>query len=154
MKIYIGYDHRSVKLAYKLMAELTESGHELNEPFENNSEADDYPDIAMAVCERVQKDKKSMGLLLCGTGIGMQIVANKNDGIRAVLAQTEADAYFSRRHENANVLVFAAGYDDGMYKVHAVKNPEKIIETFINTEFEGDRHVRRIKKLKNIEEQN
>ena len=118
MKIYIGYDHRSVKMAYSLMELLTEAGHQLNEPYEDNSEADDYPDIALAVCKKLQKDKKAVGILLCGTGIGMMMTANKFDGVRAVLAQTEADAYFARRHENANVLVLAAGYDDGVHKVH------------------------------------
>ena len=154
MKIYIGYDHRSVKMAYSLMESLVNAGYEVNEPFENNSECDDYPDIALAVATKLQKDKKAVGLLLCGTGIGMNIVANKFDGVRSVLAHSEADAYFARRHENVNVLVLAAGYDDGNYKVTSAKNPEKIVETFLNTSFEGDRHIRRLNKIMAIEGNN
>lgn len=152
MKIYIGYDHRSVKLAYKLMEYLTNEGHELNEPFDNNSADDDYPDIAKAVCTAVKKDKGSVGILLCGTGIGMYIASNRIAKIRAAIAKDQADAYFSRRHENANVLVMGAGYDDGKMAVKTVKNPEKIVDTFLSTEFEGDRHVRRINKLEKMED--
>lgn len=154
MKIYIGYDHRSVKMAYELMTVLTEAGHQVNEPFEDNSPTDDYPEIAAIVCDKVAADKKSMGILLCGTGIGMAIMANKHDGIRAVLAHNAAEAYFARRHENANVLVFAAGYDDGKMKVNPVKNYNEVVNTFLETEFEGDRHIRRLKKIGNFEKIN
>lgn len=151
MKVFIGYDHRGVNMAYKVMEYLLSSGHEVNEPFLNNDEADDYPDISHVVCEKVKKNKGSIGILICGTGIGMNMCANKESKIRAVLAHSEAEAYFSRRHENANVLVLAAGYDDGKMQVKAQNSKaEKIIETFINTQFEGDRHVRRINKMEDI----
>ena len=148
MKIFLGYDHRGVKLAYKLMEDLLAAGHEINEPFDQNAADDDYPDIASAVCEKVAKTKDSRGILICGTGIGMCMAANKLDKIRAVLAHSEADAYFSRRHENANVLVIAAGYDDGQKKVStSTKAALEMTNAFLTTEFEGGRHVRRIKKL-------
>lgn len=148
MKIFLGYDHRGVKLAYRLMEELLSGGHEVNEPFEQNTADDDYPDIAKAVCEKVVRTKGSCGILICGTGIGMCMAANKMDKIRAVLAHTEADAYFSRRHEDANVLVIAAGYDDGQKKVNtSAKAALEMTSAFLNTPFEGGRHVRRIKKM-------
>ena len=78
------------------------------------------------------------------------MAANKEYKIRAVLAQTEGDAYFSRRHEDANVLVFPAGYDDGKLCVKPPKNIEKITHTFLTTEFEAGRHEVRVKKLNNI----
>lgn len=146
MKIYIGYDHRGTKLAFKVMEYLVEMGHEVNEPFESE-EADDYPDIASTVCEKVAKEKGSRGLLICGTGIGIAMSANRNAKIRAVLAQTEADAYFSRRHEDANVLVLAGGYTDNIMTIKTPKNYEKIIDAFLTTNFEGGRHERRVKKL-------
>ena len=150
MKIFIGYDHRSVKLAYKLMEHLVGEGHEVNEPFNANSPDDDYPDISRAVCEKVKNTKGSVGVLLCGTGIGMNVAANKEAGIRSAIAKDYADAYFARRHENANVIVLAAGYNDGNVSVTTSKNPEKIVDTFLSTDFEGDRHIRRIKKLDEI----
>ena len=146
MKIYIGYDHRGTKLAFKVMEYLVEMGHEVNEPFESE-EADDYPDIASTVCEKVAKEKGSRGLLICGTGIGIAMSANRNAKIRAVLAQTEADAYFSRRHEDANVLVLAGGYTDNIMTIKTPKNYEKIIDAFLTTNFEGGRHEIRVKKL-------
>lgn len=151
MKVFIGYDHRGVKMAYKLMEYLLSKGHEVNEPFDNNDAADDYPDICHVVCEKVRKNKGSIGILICGTGIGMNMCANKESKIRAVLAHSQAEAYFSRRHEDANVLVLAAGYDDQKMQIKAsIPSAEAIIETFISTPFEGDRHIRRIKKMEDI----
>lgn len=150
MKIYIGYDHRCLKMAYKLMEELVSAGHEVNEPFEANTPDDDYPDISTAVCKKVKKDKNAIGILLCGTGIGMYMAANRELGIRAAIAKDEADAYFARRHENCNVLVMAAGYDDGVFAVKPTKNVMKIVERFISTPFEGGRHIRRVKKQEEI----
>lgn len=150
MKIYIGYDHRCNKMAINLMEGLISAGHEVNEPFDSNAPDDDYPDISKAVCDKVKNDKKSIGILLCGTGIGMYMAANRQLGIRAAIAKSEADAYFARRHEDCNVLVMAAGYDDGVMKVSPTKEPMKIVERFISTPFEGGRHVRRVKKQEEI----
>ncbi len=150
MKIFIGYDHRCTKMAYSLMEELVSRGHEVNEPFDASAEDDDYPDISHAVCEQVKKTKDSFGVLLCGTGIGMYMAANRELGIRAAIAKDEADAYFARRHENANVLVMSAGYDDGVFKVKQTKNPLALIERFISTPFEAGRHIRRVEKQEKI----
>ena len=147
MRVYLGYDHRGEKLAYKLIEELVNLGLDVNLPYDNNSENDDYPDISVAVCAKVKKDKKSFGVLICGTGIGMCMAANREEGIRAVLAENEEKAYFARRHEDSDVLVLSAGYEDDKYKVKEHKNVFEIIKVFIETEFEEGRHIKRIKKL-------
>ncbi len=150
MKVFIGFDHRGAKKGYQIAEFLVEKGYDVNMPCEFGEEPIDYPDTASGVCSLVKKNKDNRGILLCGTGIGMCMAANKEDKIRAVLAQTEGDAYFARRHEDANVLVFPAGYDDGKQTVKSPKNLEKIIEIFLTTEFEAGRHVPRVKKLNNI----
>ena len=151
MKIFVGYDHRGVKLAYKLIEKLIEDGHDVNEPFDNNSENDDYPVIAKMVCEKVKKTKGSVGILICGTGIGMAVAANRFEGIRAVLAQSEADAYFARRHEDANVLVLSAGYNDGVKEVVSCnRKAARMVDTFLNTGFEAGRHIKRVALLDKI----
>jgi len=149
MKIFIGFDHRGEKLAYKLMEELLEKGYEVNQPIDSE-ESDDYPDISRVVCAAVRKNKESKGILICGTGIGMCMSANKESSIRAVLAHNIADAYFARRHEDSNVLVLAAGYKDEKYEVKSIVKAEEIVEAFLKTEFEGGRHERRVKKLNKI----
>ena len=151
MKIFVGYDHRGVKMAYKLIEKLVDDGHEVNEPFDANSENDDYPVIAKAVCEKVLGTKGSVGLLICGTGIGMAMAANRFNGIRAVLSQSEADAYFARRHEDANVLVLAAGYGDGVKEVTSCnRKAARMVNVFLSTDFEGGRHVKRVSLLDNV----
>jgi len=150
MKIFVGFDHRGAEKAYKLIEFLIDKGYDVNVPFDNNEEKVDYPDVAKAVCLNVRKNKANKGVLFCGTGIGMVMAANKEPKIRAVLAQTEGDAYFARRHEDANVLVFPAGYDDKVLSVKAPKNIEKITETFLKTDFEAGRHSQRVKKLDNM----
>ena len=150
MKIYVGFDHRGRERAYKLIEALVEKGYDVNVPVDSQEEILDYPNISEKVCGCVVKNRANVGVLFCGTGIGMCMAANKEDKIRAVLAQTEGDAYFARRHEYANVLVFPAGYSDGKKEVKQPKHIEKIVETFLTTEFEGGRHVSRVKKLNNI----
>ena len=112
-KIVIAYDHR-VDLSYieKIKQVLKENEIE-SFVVEDNETTNDYPILAQK-CHNLYLEKEADGMiLLCGTGIGMNVVANKFDGIRSVLATSEAEAYFSRRHEDANCLVFGAGYSDG-----------------------------------------
>ena len=153
MKIFVGYDHRGVKMAYKLIEKLIEDGHEVNEPFDANSENDNYPVIAKTVCEKVLETKGSVGILICGTGIGMAMASNRFNGIRAVLAQSEADAYFARRHEDANVLVLAAGYSDGIKEVTSCnRKAGRMLNVFLSTDYEGGRHIKRVSLLDKIAE--
>ena len=150
MKVFIGYDHRGTNFAYKLIEWLEDKGYEINEPFDDGSPEDDYPDISKIVCEMVNKEKGSRGVLICGTGIGMCMAANKEKNIRAVFARNEIDAYFARKHEDANVLVLSAGYKDEDKEVKSPKSYVKILEAFFNTPFDGGRHEKRVKKLNSI----
>ena len=150
MKIFVGYDHRGTEKAYKLIEFLIDKGYDVNVPCDNQEGIVDYPDILKVVCEKVNKNKENRGILFCGTGIGMNMGANKINKIIAVLAQTEADAYFARRHEDSNILVFPAGYKDEKMEVKCPKNLDKITEVFLTTDFEGGRHIKRVKKLNEI----
>jgi len=151
MKIYLGYDRRGEKLAFSLAEELTNAGYDVNIPLIDEEEHSNYPQEAKAVCEKVLKDKNSRGLLICGTGIGIMMAANRFDKIRAVLADSKAQAYFARRHEDANVLVFAGGYKDDNYQIRSVgSSAMEIVKVFLETEKEGGRHDKRVKMLDEI----
>lgn len=151
-KIVIAYDHRADKqLIDKIKLVLSKNNVEYFEVLDDN-QANDYPLLAKVAYEKM-KDTKSDGLvLLCGTGIGMNIVANKFDGIRSVLASSEEQAYFSRRHEDANCIVFAAGYSDKIKKIKCYpRKLQRMLDIFLNTEFEAGRHNRRLDQIKDIE---
>lgn len=151
-KIAIAYDHRvDASVIKKIREKLAADGVEVLE-VEDRAEGNDYPVLARMCYELYLREKADGMILLCGTGIGMNIVANKFDGIRSVLATSEAEAYFSRRHEDANCLVFGAGYADEKYEIKLCKRKMlRIIDTFLTTPFEGDRHIRRLNQIKEIE---
>lgn len=145
--IYIGFDHRGSELAYTLVEKLLNMEESVNMPTELLGEVVDYPTVAKEVCAKVKGDNGSIGILICGTGIGMCMAANRQKGIRAVLANNEEQAYFARRHEDANVLVLSAGYKDENFSIKQPKKVLEIINTFKNTMFEGGRHTPRIEML-------
>lgn len=151
-KFVIAYDHR-VKSNYieKIKEVLKGKGIEYL-VVEDNGATNDYPLLAEK-CHNLYLENNADGMiLLCGTGIGMNVVANKFDGIRSVLAHTPAEAYFSRRHEDANSLVFGAGYSDGKFEVSLDENDmEKMIVAFVDADFEGDRHIRRLAQITDLE---
>ena len=151
-KFVIAYDHRvDGKFISKIQEVLTGKGIE-SRVFEDNGTANDYPVLASKCFDLKEKEKADGMILLCGTGIGMNMVANKFEGIRAVLANSEAEAYFSRRHENANCLVFGAGYADDLHEIKLCKRKmARMIETFVSTPFEGGRHIRRLDEITEIE---
>lgn len=151
-KFVVAYDHRvQSKYIDTIKNVLAENGVSV-EIIEDNGESNDYPILAGKAFETMKKTKADGLLLLCGTGIGMNVVANKFAGIRSVLANSEAEAYFARRHENANSLVFGAGYTDGVFEIKLCRRKmSRIIETFLKTDFEGDRHVRRLNQISDIE---
>jgi len=151
-KFVIAYDHRvDLKYIEKIKEVLNGKGIETL-VFEDNGETNDYPLLAKSAHDMFVENKADGMLLLCGTGIGMNVVANKFDGIRSVLATSEAEAYFSRRHEDANCLVFGAGYADEKYEVKLCKRKMgRMIEAFVDTPFEGDRHIRRLNQITDIE---
>ena len=152
-KFVIVYDHRvDLKYIEKVKAYLGEQNIEYL-AVEDTGEANDYPVLASKAYDLYLTSKADGMILLCGTGVGMSMVANKFAGIRAVLPNEEGSAYFARRDEDANSIVFAAGKDDEKYQVKACKRKIiRILDVFINTEFMGEeRHKRRIGQIAEIE---
>ena len=151
-KFVIAYDHRvDLKYIEKIKEVLTNKQIEVL-VFEDDGETNDYPILAQNAHKMYLENGADGMILLCGTGIGMNIVANKINGIRSVLATSEAEAHFARRHEDANCLVFGAGYADDKYEVKLCKRKMgRMIEAFVDGEFEGDRHIRRLNQIKDIE---
>lgn len=141
MKIAIGSDHRGFAAKTKIIEYLCRKGHKVLDYGADSSESIDYPDIAIRVAEAVAARKSAYGILMCYSGQGMIMAANKVKGVRAALCIDPIYARLARAHNNANVLVIPAGFTK--YGVRM----RNIINTFIRTEFEGGRHLRRIKKI-------
>ncbi len=153
-KVVIAFDHNvNARYIQKIKQFLGESKIEFSLVFDDE-EANDYPILASKAYEIMKKNKCDGLILLCGTGIGMNMVANKFNGVRSVLANSEAEAYFSRRHEDANCLVFGAGYADDAYEVKLCgRKMVRILNVFFTTEFQGEeRHKRRLAEIKEIEQ--
>lgn len=146
MKIAIGSDHRGYKLKEFLKVRLSIS-HEVKDFGTNSEEPCDYPDIAIPLAESVAKGEYDFGVLICYTGIGMSISANKVKGIRAAHVTDERLAILSRKHNNANIICLPGGFMDENEALNAVVS-------FLETEFEGGRHQRRIEKISRYEERN
>ena len=152
-KFVIAYDHRVDKKTLERAKSALELDGVKSIVIEDDGEANDYPVLAQQAYDTFLAEKADGMLLICGTGIGMNIVANKFKGIRSVLSTCEAEAYFSRRHENANCLVIAAGYNDGVHEIKLCRRKmERMIKIFLTTEFEGGRHIRRVSQIKKIDE--
>jgi ribose 5-phosphate isomerase B len=145
MRVAIGSDHAGFHLKRELKKILEELGHECIDFGPQTPESVDYPDFGEKVSEAVSSNKVDRGVLICGTGIGMSIVANKFPGIRASLCNDLYTARFSRLHNDANVLVIGG-------RIVGVDLAKEILKTWFTTEFEGGRHLRRIEKIKSIEE--
>jgi ribose 5-phosphate isomerase B len=144
MKIAIGADHAGFALKEKLRQRLAEQGHEVIDFGTASGESCDYPDYAQPVARNVAQGRADRGLLVCSTGIGMAMAANKVAGVRAAPAQSEDEVRLTREHNDANVLTLGAKYlDEG----HAAA----LIEIFLNTEFAGGRHARRVAKIGQLE---
>ena len=144
MRIAIGSDHRGYDLKQLAIKLVTEAGHSCEDFGCFSKESVDYPDIAEKVAEVIVKGDFDRGILVCGTGIGMCIAANKVKGIRAAQCQDAFTAHRARLHNDAHICCLAA--EEGRARVPA------IVEAFLTTEFEGDRHVPRLNKIKEIEE--
>ena len=145
--IAIGSDHRG----YALKEELKKYFDEKAIPYKDfgtySPERTDYPFIAADVCKAIKNKECENGILICGTGFGMTMVANKFKGIRCAKCNDEEEAKFSRMHNNANVLALGADYMD-------VNKAVRIVRTWLATEFEGGRHEERIKIIEEIENEN
>ena len=144
MRIAIGSDHRGYHLKEKLANILVTKGHEVSDEGTSVTEAVDYPDFAAIVAKKVSDGVVDRGILICGTGIGMAITANKFPGVRAAACTDEVTAEISRRHNDLNVLCLSAD----MLSPRIV---ERMVEIWIDTEFEGGRHLRRVEKIHQIE---
>lgn len=140
MKIAIGSDHAGFESKEVLKKWLTANGHEVEDFGTHNLDSVDYPDFAHPVAEAVEKKIVALGVLLCGSGNGVAITANKHQGIRAALCWTEEIAALARQHNNANVVCIPARFV-------TQQQAEKILETFLQTAFEGGRHSRRVEKI-------
>ncbi len=145
MDIYIGADHRGIEFKAKISEILKKLGHKVHDMGAFDSEVSyDYPKIAVKVATAVTKKRGARGLLVCMSGIGQAVAANKVHGAYAALCHNAEIAKLSRQHNNANILVLGSKF---------VKQKEltKIIKTFLTTEFEGGRHKRRVHQIKKIE---
>jgi len=144
VRIAIGSDHRGFTLKQLIVKLVTKTGNSYEDFGCYSCESVDYPDIAAKVAEAVAKGDFDRGILVCGTGIGMSIAANKVKGIRAALCYNAFSARRSRQHNDANICCLAA--EEGKARVPA------IIETFLTTDFEGGRHQERLNKIREIAE--
>ncbi|MBI4580941.1 MAG: ribose 5-phosphate isomerase B [Planctomycetes bacterium] len=145
MKIAIGSDHRGFQTKEKIKAMLTSKGYEVMDFGPDCAASCDYPDAAYPTCKSVVSGVSELGILLCGSGIGMSISANKVRGIRAALCHDELTAEMSRRHNDANVLCLPAD-------LIGEELTRRIVEVWLKTGFEGGRHERRVKKIALYEE--
>jgi ribose 5-phosphate isomerase B len=144
MKIGIGCDHAGLELKNEIIKLLNALGIECIDYGTNTPESVDYPDFGEKVSEAVSSGKIERGILICGTGIGMSIVANKFPRIRASLCNDLFTAQMSRRHNDANVLVLGG-------RIVGKDLAKEIVKTWVNTPFDGERHASRLKKITLIE---
>ena len=147
-KIFIGNDHAGKDLKDFLINFLKENYKEIEviNVGTDSYESCDYPDYAKEVSLNVLREEDSIGILICGTGIGMSIAANKIKGIRAALCYNSTTAKLARQHNNANILCLGQ-------RIIGFELAKDIVDTFIKTEFEGNRHLNRIIKINQIEEE-
>ena len=138
-KIIVACDHGGLELKNDIVKHLSENGVEAVDIGTYTSDSCNYPDYARALCSRIQSGEFELGILVCGTGIGMSIAANKHKGIRAACCSDTFSAKMTRMHNNANVLCLGG-------RVVGVGLGCDMVDLFINTEFEGGRHIRRISK--------
>jgi ribose 5-phosphate isomerase B len=144
MKIAIGSDHRGYEPKRRLVALLQQLGHEVEDVGPQSKESVDYPDYAFQVAQAVSAGRVQRGILICGTGIGMCIAANKVSGVRAAPCHDRITAEMSRRHNDANVLCLSAD-------LLSEELIERMVRIWLETEFEGGRHARRIEKIARFE---
>jgi ribose 5-phosphate isomerase B len=148
MRIALAADHAGFELKERIRQHLTDRGMGVDDLGTHSNESVDYPDYARAVGEEVTGKRADFGILVCGSGIGMEIAANKMPGIRAANARNEIDAQLSREHNNANVLALGG-------RVLEEKAALKIVDRWLNTAFAGgDRHQRRVEKITALERSN
>ena len=144
MRIAIGSDHRGLQCKLRLVDLLSGWGHQVSDEGTHSSECVDYPDIACAVSGKVSRQEVDRGILICGTGLGMSIAANKFPGVRAAACHDEFTAEMSRRHNDLNVLCLSG-------QLMNERRLDNLVKTWLETEFEGGRHARRLAKISQLE---
>ncbi|MBP7247605.1 MAG: ribose 5-phosphate isomerase B [Negativicutes bacterium] len=144
MKIAIGSDHGGFHLKAEMVKWLREKQIEVIDLGAQNLDSIDYPDVAQAVAEEVLLERADKGILICGTGIGISIAANKIDGIRAALCHDVYSAQKSREHNDANILAMGE-------RVIGFGHALLIVEEWLKAKFEGGRHSRRVEKIAGLE---
>jgi ribose 5-phosphate isomerase B len=144
MRIAIGCDHRGFRVKTKLIELVTRLGHEVIDAGWHSAESCDYPDVAAVVAEKVSKGEVDRGILVCGSGIGMCIAANKVPGVRAAPCHDDLTAEMSRRHNDLNVLCLSAD-------MLGERLIDRLVEVWLITPFEGGRHSRRLEKIAELE---
>ncbi|WP_040210618.1 ribose 5-phosphate isomerase B [Clostridium polynesiense] len=144
MKLAIGSDHGGFRLKGEVIEHLKAKGIGFKDYGTFSEASCDYPDVATEVAEAVAQGEYDLGILICGTGIGIGIAANKVPGVRAALCHDTFSAHACREHNNANILTMGE-------RIIGTGLALEIVDTFLNSNFEGDRHLRRINKIADIE---
>ena len=144
MKVAIASDHRGVRIKSQILSHVQELGHEGVDFGPMNDESCDYPDFASQVAKAVAGGEVDRGILICGTGVGMCITANKFHGVRAATCHDDVTAEFSRRHNDTNVMCLSAD-------MMGDRILGRIVEIWLKTQFEGGRHQRRLDKITALE---
>ena len=139
-KIVVGCDHAAYELKIKVVEYLKERGFDVTDVGTNSTESCDYPIFADALCKKIQSGECERGILICGTGIGMSIAANKHAGIRAACCSDVYSARLTREHNDANVLCFGA-------RVVGEGTAFDLVDAFVDTEYIGGKHARRVAML-------
>jgi ribose 5-phosphate isomerase B len=145
MKIAIGSDHAGFALKEQLRDRLRSEGHEVMDLGTSSTESTDYPDYAAAVGHAVRDGVVEKGVLVCSSGVGMSIAANKVKGVRAALGTNADEVSYVRKHNDANVLAIGAKYTEPALA-------GELVDVFLATAFEGGRHARRVEKIRILEE--
>jgi ribose 5-phosphate isomerase B len=146
MRIALGADHAGYELKDQIKQYLQTKGFEVRDEGTSSPESVDYPDFARAVAHDVSEQRADLGILVCGSGIGMAIAANKVHGIRAAKVDTEYEAQMSREHNDANVLTMGA-------RILKPEEALRIVDKWLATPFAGGRHERRVEKIAAIEKE-
>lgn len=145
MKIAMGNDHGGTELKWVIKEYLESKGHEIVNYGTDTNESCDYPVYGRKVAEVVAAGEADCGILICGTGVGISIAANKVKGIRAAVCSDCATARLVKQHNNANILAFGA-------RIVGIELAKDICDAYLEAEFEGDRHIRRISMIHEIEQ--
>ena len=145
MKVVIGNDHAAIDMKFKIKEYIESLGHEVLNVGLDQFDYVDYPDYAYKACSKILSGEANVGVLICGTGIGMSIAANKIKGIRAAACSETYSARMAREHNDANVVCFGE-------RVVGIETAKEIVKAFLESKFVGNKHLERVKKIKDIEE--